>query len=342
MANIKDIAARVGISNTAVSKYLRDPNTKHVSTELKKKIDLAIEELHYRRNVIAQSLSSKKSNIISILIPYNAPFSRSTFLNEMLSGLESVLLNNGYHMIFLATKGEDSAMMVKNQIEQGYGFDGFVLFGSRYCTTENMEKNVKELLKTDFPFVVVNSPNLPFDVNQVVFTTPDSGSGVKFLLDQGHREIVLILGRPQSATSQKELRQYRDYHQKMGVQVNENLILYGDYERSVAKGAMLQFLQKGGDFSAVYCITDTMALGVYEALKEHRLRIPDDISVVGKNDSFFANFLAPPLTTVRVKIFEAGVKAAEILLDAIRNEGRPKKVFLDNELILRSSTRVWR
>lgn len=342
MAKIKDIAAKVGISNTAVSKYLRDPDTKHVSVQIKKQIDQAIEELNYRRNVIAQSLSSKKSHIISILIPYNAPFSRSTFLNELLSGLESVLLNNGYHIIFLAARGEDSATMVKNQIEQGYGFDGFVLFSSRYCTTEAMEHNVYELLKTDFPFVVVNRPNLDFNINQVIFYTPEASSAVNFLLNQGHQRIVLMLGREQSANSQEELQQYRDYLQKQGIETDESLILYGDYERGMAKGAMLQFLQKENDFSAVYCVTDTMALGVYEALKEYGLRIPEDISVIGKNDSFFASFLNPPLTTVRLKIFDAGVKAAEILLDTIRHGGSPRKVFLDSELILRSSTRVFR
>jgi DNA-binding LacI/PurR family transcriptional regulator len=197
-------------------------------------------------------------------------------------------------------------------------------------------------MKTGFPFVVVNSPALPDDINQVVSTTPESSSAVKFLLDQGHRRIVLLLGREQSIISSEECEQYKTFHQQQGIEIDEDLILYGDYERSVAKGAMLQLLQKGVEFSAVYCVTDTMALGVYEALKEQGLRVPDDISVVGKNDSFFSNFLNPPLTTVRVKIFEEGVKAAGILLDAIQNGRSPKKIFLDNELILRSSTRVWR
>ena len=126
------------------------------------------------------------------------------------------------------------------------------------------------------------------------------------------------------------------------MEIDEDLILYGDYEREVAKGSMLQFLQKGIRFSAVYCISDTMALGVYEALKDNGLRIPEDVSVIGKHDSFFAKFLDPPLTTVRVKIFEIGVKAAQILLDTIQNGAKPRKVFIDNELILRSSTQVRR
>jgi LacI family transcriptional regulator len=342
MARIKDIAEKVGISNTAVSKYLRDPDTKHVGEAIKAKIDQAILELNYKRNVIAQSLSSQKSHIISILIPYNAPFSRSTFLNEMLAGLESVFLNNDYHIIFLATKGEDSPTMVKNQIEKGYGFDGAVLFSSRYCTMADLESNVRELLKTEFPFVVVNSPNLDFDINQVVFTTPEASSAPNFLLGQGHRRIVLMAGREQGLSSTEELRMYRRDYQRHGLTVDDELILYGDYERGAARGAMLQFLQKGIVFSAVYCISDTMALGVYEALREYGLRIPDDVSVVGKHDSFFAGFLNPPLTTVRVKIFEVGAKAADILLHTIQHGGAPRKIVLDNELILRASTRVWR
>lgn len=341
MARIKDIAAKVGISSTSVSKYLRDPDTKHVSPELKAKIDHVVEELQYRKHVTSRNRPPEKRTI-SILIPYNAPFSRSSFLNELLSGLESVLLNNDCCMTFLPTRGDNSAAIVKHQLETYCGSDGFVFFNTRYCSADDLENNITELLKTHHPSVVLNSPALPQEINQVVCTTPASSSAVKFLLAQGHQRVVLMLGRTQSATSCEELKHYREYHEQAGLAVDEDLILYGDYEWPIAQGAMFQFLQKGIDFSAVYCITDTMALGVYEALKEYGLRIPEDISVVGKNDSFLANFLNPPLTTVRVKVFEAGVKAAEILLDAIQHSGEPKKVFLDTELILRSSTTVHR
>jgi len=342
MAQIKDIAAKVGVSSTAVSKYLRNPDTTHVSAELKQKIEQAIAELNYRRNVLARSLSAKESRIISILIPFNGPVFQSTFVNELLSGLESVFAKTGYHIFFPITPGADSATMVKNQIEHGYGFDGFVLFATRFCTLDHINQNIEALAKTEFPFVVVNSPNLPNDVNQVIFTTPESSSAVKFLFDQGHTRIALLLGNPTTAMSIEELQQYREIHHKYGIELDERLIIYGDYERANAKGAMLEFLRKKIGCSAVYCVSDTMALGVYEAAQESGLRIPEDISVIGKHDSFFASFLNPPLTSVRVKIFEVGAKAADILVHAIQQGSPPKKVFLNNELILRGSTRVWR
>ena len=341
MARIKDIAAKVGVSSTSVSKYLRDPETKHVSPELKTRIDLAVEELQYRKHVISRNRLSEKKTI-SILIPYKAPFSRSTFVNELLSGLESELLNNDYSMTFLPVKGDDSITMLKNQLIQRQDSDGFIFFVTRYCIKEEMEANVRELLHTGRPFVVVNSPNLDFDINQVIFTTPEASSAVNFLMDQGHQRIVFVAGREGTCNSDEELQHYIMCHQKRGLEFDEDLVLYGDYEGPIAKGAMLQFLQKKIEFSAVYCISDTMALGVYEALKDHGLRIPEDVSVIGKHDSFFSNYLNPPLTTVRVKMFEIGVKAAEILLDTIQHDVKPKKVFLDNELILRSSTKVRR
>lgn len=341
MARIKDIAEKIGISSTSVSKYLRNPETKHVSAELKAKIDHAVEELQYRKHIASRNrLSEKKS--IGILIPYKAPFSKSTFLNELLSGLESVFLNTDYSMTFLPTKGDDSITMIKEQIKQGQDADGFVFFVTRYCIKEEMEANVRDLVNTNLPFVVVNSPNLDFDINQVIFTTPEASSAVNFLMDQGHQRVVFVAGREGTCNSDEELHHYIVCHQKRGLEFDENLILYGDYEGPIAKGAMLQFLQKKIEFSAVYCISDSMALGVYEALKEHGLRIPEGVSVIGKHDSFFSNYLNPPLTTVRVKMFEIGVKAAEILLDTIQHGAKPKKVFLDNELILRASTQVRR
>ncbi len=110
----------------------------------------------------------------------------------------------------------------------------------------------------------------------------------------------------------------------------------------VARSQILQALDRGVRFTAVYCLTDTMALGVYEGLAERGLAVPANVSVIGKNDSFFARFLSPPLTSVRVPMFEAGRLGAESLLRSIEGGEEPRKIFLKNELILRLSTAIRR
>jgi DNA-binding LacI/PurR family transcriptional regulator len=335
--NLKDIADAVGISSAAVSKYLKDPGTKHVSPETKLRIDEAVRKLNYRANVIAKSLSSKKSDIISILIPYDGPFSSSSFLNEILSGLESALLRENYNMLFPATHGHDSSTMVKNQIAKGFGFDGYVLFGTRYCSLADMEANVVEITKAGFPAVTVNMPELDYEVGQVISVTGAESHPVRHLIDRGHERILLVAGNDSTCDSLEEIETWRRCHAAAGLPVDERLVVFASYEQALAQAAVGRALQDGLDFSAIYCLSDTMALGAYAAVRSLGLRIPEDVSIVGKNNSPFAVIMNPPLTTLRIKLFEIGKRAGEQLLSCIRTGEKPRKTIVPNELMLRES-----
>lgn len=337
MAGLKDIAEQVGVSAAAVSKYLKDPETKHVSGRTKRSIDEAVRKLNYRANVIARSLSSKKSDVIGILIPYDQPFSRSSFLNELLCGLESVLLKGNYGMLFPATRGHDSSSMVKNQISKGFGYDGYVLFGTRFCSSADMEANVSEIQQAGFPAVTVNMPEFSHAVSQVIFRTKAESHPVRYLAGRGHARILLVAGNGSTSDSLEEIAAYRACCAEAGRPVDERLIVYGGYEQQQAQDEVRQALRGGLDFSAVYCLSDTMALGAYAAVRELDLRIPEDVSIVGKNDSAFAQIMNPPLTTLRIRLFEIGQRAGELLLEAIRGAEKARKITVWNELILRAS-----
>jgi len=341
MAKIKDIADRLNISKTAVSVYLKNPSTTRVSAKTKARIDKVIKQLNYRPNVIAKSLALRKSKIIGILIPFNGPLFASSVLNEVLSGLQSVFFEFGYSMTFLPTKGENSSTMVQNQLADCVGYDGLILYGTRYCSKADMESNLLELLKTDIPFVLLGMPEFSYPVNQIITRTSDTSSATRYLVKLGHEEILIVAGSTINPESIEEIKVHKNCLKEKGIEFDERRILFGNYEREVARGAVLQFLKKEIKFSAIYCLSDTMAMGTYEALRENKIAIPGDVSIIGKNDSFFAEFLDPPLTTVRVKNFDVGVKGAEALLRTIETKLVNQKIFLDNELILRLSTSIY-
>jgi DNA-binding LacI/PurR family transcriptional regulator len=275
------------------------------------------------------------------MVPFNGSLYQSTFINELLSGIQSVLFPRQLSMVFLPTTGEDSHSMVLNQLDKGQGHDGLILFGTRYCTQQDMEMNVQELNKSGVPFVVVNMPQMETEVNQVVFRDPASANPLKYLIEQGHKRILFMAGREQDTESINNLSLYRETLRESGIEIDESDILWGDYEKDSAKSSLLQHLQiKGKNFTAIYCLSDTMALGVYEALKESGLSIPDDISVIGRNDSFFASYMAPPLTTIKRQIFNEGKKAAEILLNTIETGRTGQLVLLDSSLSLRDSIKT--
>ena len=106
--SINQITKQIGISKTAVYQYLRDPETNRVSEATKRRIDKAIGKLEFRFNVNAQSLSTRKSRVIVILVPLDMPYFRNTMLGELLSGIQAELFKRNYKFIFVPTKGDKS------------------------------------------------------------------------------------------------------------------------------------------------------------------------------------------------------------------------------------------
>jgi LacI family transcriptional regulator len=340
MPNLSEIARIVGVSKTTVSLYLKDSSTTRVSNETKLRIDQVVSELNYRPNVIARSLSTNSTKTISVIIPYNGPLFRSSFVNEMLSGIQTELFRKGYSLIFQPIKGEDSPLMVKNHLKDAYGYDGLILFGTRHCTLEAINNNVEQLIKAQTPFVAVNVPELQQNINQIILSTPIESNPIKYFIETGHKEILLVIGREYDPESIETLKMYKNTLEKSGIPMDSKMVIYGDFERDATRSELTNLLKQGVKFSAVYSLSDTMAIGVYEALKKHDLLIPRDVSVIGTNDSSFACTLDPPLTTVRKQMYSAGTEAAKLLLRTITTGKIGRKIWLDSELILRSSTRV--
>jgi len=335
---IKDIADKVGVSKATVSIFLSDKDTRRVGPQTKEKILKVIEDMDYRPNAIARALSSNKTNIIPILVPYNDPIFKSTYADELLSGIQSVLHPQGYSMLFMPNQGRNSRDMVKNQMDNGLGYDGYILFGTRYCTLEDMTHNSDLLLRSGVPFSVVNMPEIDLDINQVMDVDPPESDAMEYLVRLGHKRIVLVVGREAAPETETALIGYRKTLHSAGLEAPDHNIIYGDYERDLARSLMIRRLESGEEFSAVYCYSDTMAAGVYEALQEYGLKIPEDVSVVGRNDSFFASLMSPSLTTVRRPVFETGARAAECVLRTINGSEDMRKILLKTTLIQRMST----
>lgn len=339
MPGIKEIAEKVGVSKATVSIYLSDNETRRVGQSTKERIQQVVQELNYRPHAVAKALSSSKTRIIAILIPYNDPVFRSNYINELLSGIQSVLYANGYGMLFIPTAGKNSRDMVKNHLEQSFGYDGYILFGTRFCTLDDMTQNANLLLESGYPFSVVNMPEMNLDINQIIHLDPPETDGIEYLLGLGHRDIILMAGSKASPHSQLFIDGYRRAYSRRGLEIREANIIYGDFVMDLARSLMMKRIAAGVDFTAVYCLSDKMVAGVYEALKAEGLNIPGDVSVVGRNDPFNAALMDPPLTTVRCPVFEAGCQAAETALRTIDGDSDNRKIFLRSVLIQRTSTR---
>lgn len=339
---IADLSKTTGLSTAAISIYLRNPETNRVSKTNKAVIDKAVKSLGYRPNVFARALSSNQSKSIAILIPYNGPLFRSDFINEIISGLQTSFFSQGYSILFPPAKGDRSPKVLRNQLQHSSGYDGYILFGTRYCSLDEIRENAAMLKETGVPFVVVNAPEIEPEVNQVIFAEGRKANPLQYLLSLGHKNILLMIGRENSPDSQEALMDYHRIFAENSVEPINNFLLYGDYEIDSARSVLKKRLEENSDFTALYCLSDPMALGAYEALNEKGLRVPHDVSVIGRNDFIFTRFMNPPLTTVHRAMYEAGEKAAQILLQS-RETGRSGiKLHLESSLIVRESTKVLR
>lgn len=336
-SSLKEIADRVGISAASVSIYLNSPDTKRVSAAMKKKIDIAAKELNYRKNIFARSLSKMESKVIGILIPSNLPLFKNGYTNTLLSGIQSNLARKGYSLLFFPSSASSSEDNVKEQLQHSAGCDGYILFSTGFCTIEHINWNIRELENTGKPFVTLNIPLVSKDVNQVIISDLVVLRGFEYLLEAGHRKILLILGRSDSVHMQLLLMEYRKVLKKMNIPYDNSRIIYGNYSHRDTYLKVSNFLAVNRDISAICAMSDLMAASSLAAVKATGLTVPGDISIIGRNNSLFSELADPPLSTLEIKIEEAGRSAADLVLERISDPATSRKIFISGEIIERQS-----
>ena len=163
------------------------------------------------------------------------------------------------------------------------------------------------------------------------------------LLQNGHRRIACVTGPLSAQSAIDRLAGYRTALEAAGIPFDEELVSEGNYNHRSGYQAMKKLLDKGAQFSGVFCHNDRMAIGALSALREAGLRIPEDVSVVGYDDCPEAEFADPPLTTIRQNTVEMGAAAAELLIRQVENPGAPaEQVLVHTELVVRASVKPWR
>lgn len=340
MSSIKQIADEVGISSASVSIYLNDKTTNRVSNKTKVLIDQAVKKLNYHKNIFASSLSTQKSKIIGIIIPSLNPLFRNEYTNFLLSGIQSTLSAYNYNFLFFSSTGTSSIEVVKEQLEKSAGCDGFILFSTGFCTQTQSDKNIFEVIKTGKPFVTINVPYTKDDINQILIDGLERSLGVQYLIDKGHRDILVILGRKAGAYTHLLKEDAIKLFNNNGINYEDNQFLYGDFDDHTSYNIVKAALKNSKKTSAICCMSDIMAAGALKACKELHLRVPKDISIIGRNNTPLCNLLEPTLTTVDLHMLQAGTSAAQVLLNIFSGNSAPQKMFIKSTIIERSSTQI--
>lgn len=327
--NINEIAKLAEVSRATVSRYL---NNGYVSEEKKDRIRRVIEETGYRPSSSAQTLRSKKTNFIGVIIPKI----NSDSISRMVSGISSTLAEAGYQMLLACThNNEKEELKFLNLFKENH-VDGIILLGTIF--TAEHRKALKSL---SVPIVILSQY-----LNGYSCVYSDDYRAAydltSYLAATGTNVGYLSVTEKDEAVGKERLRGVRDalknHHQELpDERIRECMF---DMESGSAQAEAL--LKAEPDIDTMVCATDTIAVGALQFLKSVGKRIPEDIQIAGIGDSSLSRVTEPSLTTVHLYYEEAGTEAARLLFDLIQNgeAAIQKEVKLDCRLIVQGSTRA--
>ena len=325
---IQDVAKASGVSVSTVSRVLN--GKVDVADDTQERILAVIGELGYTSNLAARSMRSRKKNLIGLVVPdIGFPYSI-----EIMKGINQAVAESTYDLLVYTTG--DVQKIGAASHEQHYVSllnnsltDGVIIVASAAAD-----------FITDAPIVAVD-PHVVNPSYPSVQGTNYQGSLeiMNYLLGLGHRRIGFICGRPEIGSAGRRLLGYRDALSSAGIEVDEDLIVPGDFTTPSGHERGVQLLSMKNPPTAIFAANDQSAIGVYQAADELGLRIPDDLSVVGFDNISEAKYLG--LTTMDQCLAEMGYVAIQMLIKLIHNETLEKQVHkIPTKLVVRSSCRA--
>lgn len=323
---IADIAAEAGVSVPTVSRVLNGRADVAASTRVRVAHLLRIYE--YQRRGLGRTT---QANVIDLVFDdLDSPWAV-----EIIRGVEDVAHEAGVGTVLSAIHNESTSEQRWWRNVQSRASDGVILVTSRLHP--KLQAEVHRFL----PTVVVDPSGLPsHDVPTIGATNWAGGlSATEHLVGLGHRRIAIIAGHPRLQCSRARLDGYRAALEAADLQVDPDLIYTGDFYHQSGFAGGMKFLGLSDPPTAVFASSDQMAFGVYEAARQHGLRVPSDLSVVGFDDLPEARWMSPPLTSVRQPLAEMGMLAARTLLRLAHGEQMETlRLELATQVMVREST----
>jgi len=322
------VAKRAGVSTATVSHVINE--TRFVSDELKARVYQAMRELNYRPDAIARSLRRRRTHNIGMIVPDIA----HPFLAEVARGVEDRGFELGYNVILCDSAGdlEREADYIDLLLEKKA--DGIV-----FVAAGESSNHIRDLIEQGVPVVVCDRELPEVEVDTVIADNMKSGyQATQHLIELGHRRIGCIAGPEELNISSKRLQGYKAALEQHGIPLREELIIQGDFRYRGGYEATRQLLTMDEPPTAIFASNDLMAIGAICAASELKLRIPQDVAIIGCDDIALASFTNPRLTTVAQPKREMGAIAVEMLVERIKDkDSLPARRVLPTALVLRDS-----
>ncbi|HEX8520663.1 MAG TPA: LacI family DNA-binding transcriptional regulator [Tepidisphaeraceae bacterium] len=330
--NLRDVAKMAGVSVATVSMVIND--NPRISRATHMKVQRLIDRLGYRPNRLAQSLSSKYTQVLAILLPALRHAFADAYFGELISGVCDRAGKMGYKVILEQAKPEFVKGRQHIEIFERRYVDGILALG---CNDRH--HFLKDFSDGRYPLVVVDNVFSQWKLDYVVCDYRSGADQVmNYLLQLGHRQIGLINAAPEIRTAREVRDVYQAKLQALGVTPPETLMHDGKFTEEGGAAAAEAILAKHPDVTALFAGNDKMALGALHHLTRQGIRVPQDISVIGFDDLKHASFITPSLTTVHLPLYEVGALACEKLIERVHGNVDKIAETLPTHLVMREST----
>jgi len=342
---IVQIAKRLGVSPSTVSRALRQ-ETAHLVNSVRRKeiLDLA-DRLRFSPNPGARILRRGLNPTLTVVVPLDENIFFSEFYGRFLAGSLHAAATRGWD-VHICTLRKTPRMDFREAL-QHLGLDSS---GIIYLAEPLSESDVQKLQAYRRPLVLTKSV-LPPDVDPALPGAPVVGidnqggarSAASLLLQLGHRKIGLLLGPPGSRDAHERKQGYLEILRRDGVEPRREWVYEGPFNTETGRSGMEALLRAGEMPTAVCCANDEIAFGAIDAARSAGLNCPKDISVVGFDDGLWATACRPALTTVRQPLADLAERAVSLLVEAATRPPQPHAPVLGDlpaALVIRDSTQV--
>lgn len=307
---IKDLARKLDVSASTVSRALKDHPD--ISEETKKAVKDLAKQLNYQPNTIALSLRQSKTNTIGVIIPEIAHF----FFSTVVSGIEDIAYSNGYNVIITQSNESYNKEVIDTQALFNSRVDGILVSVAR--NTKNYD-HFTQLIQREMPFVFFDRVIEAINACKVIVDDEQGAyEATQHLIEQGYKRIAHLAGPLNLIISQNRLNGYKAAIADNKYMIDDRIIItcgLGTYEE--AEHITNELLDARLPPDAIFANNDVAAYGAMTAIKKRKMKIPEEIAIVGFSNWRFSGLIEPALSSVTQPGFKMGQEAAKLLLKQI-------------------------
>lgn len=350
--NSKEIAKMIGVSRSTVSRVIN--NYPDIPAATREKVLKAIKEYNYYPNSSARRLVGMKNSTLGIFV---VDIKDNEQPHHVIENNEDLLYDNSYFSPFInAFIDQSNKTQYYVLVSTIYSSDELWKIQSAFCekridggviigSNENEYKKILKVLNKDFILAVIDIKVTEENKDKATYINLNNSKGAldatNYLINLGHRNIGIITGDLNKFSGNVRFDGFKQALSQKGIPLVQDYIAYGDFTENSGYVGMKKILQNENRPTAIFVCNDTMAIGAYKAIGECGLRIPEDISIIGFDNTQISQYMFPPLTTINVSLPEAARFSVNSLIKSIeKKELIPEVKTVNINIVERDSCRA--